>query len=354
MRYTRRTLLAAATAGAILLATTGCSAADAEPSGDSGAGSGSAAAEDVTLVLYNAQHENLTTAVTEAFTASTGIKVEMRNGDDSELSNQIVQEGAASPADVFVTENSPGMTLLDNASLLADLDETTLEQTPPQYSATTGAWTGFAARSTVLPYNTTKLTEDQLPASVLDLADPQWKGRFGISPSGADFQAIVSAVVQLEGEDAAATWLAGLKENAKIYQGNSTVMKAVNAGEIETGIIYHYYWYEDQAEGGANSNDVKLKFLGNQDPGAFVSVSGAGVLASSEHPAQAQQFVAFLTSAAGQEAIAGSGALEYPIASGVAANPALIPLSELDPPLVDPTELNGPRVVELMQQAGLI
>jgi len=109
----------------------------------------------------------------------------------------------------------------------------------------------------------------------------------------------------------------------------------------------------DRAQGGANSKNVKLKFLGNQDPGAFVSTSGAGVLASSKRQAQAQQFVAFLTSVAGQQAIVGSGTMEYPIASDVAANPALTPLSQLGAPPVDPTALNGPRVVELMRQAGL-
>jgi len=344
-------MMTAALAGAAMLAMTACGAAGSPASSTAG---GSSSAGKAVLVLYNAQHENLMTAVTDAFTAATGIKVEMRNGDDSELSNQIVQEGSASPADVFVTENSPGMTLLDTKGLFTGLDAATRAQTPAQYSATNGKWVGFAARSTVLPYNTGKLTAGQAPGSVMDLAKPAWKDRFGISPSGADFQAIVSAVVQLKGEDAAAAWLAGLKANAKIYQGNSTVMKAVNSGEIETGIIYHYYWYEDQAEGGANSDHVKLKFLGQQDPGAFVSVSGAGVLASSKHPREAQQFVAFLTSAAGQQAIVGSSTMEYAIASGVAANKVLTPLSELDPPIVDPTALNGPRVVALMQQAGLL
>ncbi len=342
MNRNRRAAVSAAVATVVILAASGC--------GTSGA---STDAGNQTLVLYNAQHENLMTAVTDAFTAKTGIKVEMRNGDDSELSNQLMQEGSASPADVFVTENSPGMTLVDSKGLFADLDQRTRAQTPAQYTATDGKWVGFAARSTALPYNTSKLTADQVPSSLMDLAKPEWKGRFGISPSGADFQAIVSAVVQLKGADAALSWLTGLKQNAKVYQGNSTVMKAVNSGEIETGVIYHYYWYEDQAEGGANSKNVKLKFLGNQDPGAFVSTSGAGVLASSKRQAQAQQFVAFLTSVAGQQAIVGSGTMEYPIASDVAANPALTPLSQLGAPPVDPTALNGPRVVELVRQAGL-
>lgn len=348
MHLSRRSALTAAVSGAAVTALAACGGSDSTPAAAGGTGS------TASLVIYNAQHENLVQPVVDAFTAATGTAVEMRSGDDSELSNQIVQEGEASPADVFLTENSPGMTLVDGAGLFAQLPAATRAQTPAQYSATDGNWVGFAARSTVLPYDTRALSADQLPSTILDLARPEWKGRFGISPAGADFQAIVSAVVQLEGEDVAATWLAGLKENAKVYQGNSTVMKAVNSGEIETGVIYHYYWYEDRAEGGANSANVELKFLGNGDPGAFLSVSGAGVLASSANADAAQQFVAFLTSAAGQQAIASSPALEYTIASGVPANPALPPLSGLTPPVVDPTALNGPRVVELMQQAGLL
>ena len=102
------------------------------------------------------------------------------------------------------------------------------------------------------------------------------------SPTGADFQAIVSAVVATEGEDRAAEWIQGLADNGTVLENNLVVMEAVNAGEVDTGIIYHYYWYRDQKEAGENSDSSQLHFFGNRDPGAFLSVSGAGVLASSE------------------------------------------------------------------------
>jgi len=345
MTLSRRGLIRATVAAGVALAL----GAAASACGSSGSAAG---AQSITV--YNAQHENLTKAETDAFTAQTGIKVTMRNGDDSEMSNQIVQEGAASPADVFLTENSPGMTLVDSKGLFAKIDQATRDQVPAQYAASDGSWVGWAARSTVLPYNPTKLTAQQLPASIMDLAPPQWKGKIGISPSGADFQAIVSAVVQLKGDDAALAWLKGLKENAKLYQGNTSVMKAVNSGEIEAGVIYHYYWFGDQAESGANSKNVQLKYFKNQDPGAFVSVSGAGVLKSSKRSDAAQQFVAFLTSQKGQQILSDSDAFEYSIASGVPANPKLVPLAELNPPKVDVSALNGPKVVDLMRQSGLI
>ncbi|MGZ4543066.1 MAG: extracellular solute-binding protein, partial [Mycobacteriaceae bacterium] len=219
MRLSRHGLLKV-TVAATLAVVVGA-AASACGSSNSGAGG------DQSVTVYNAQHEDLTQAEADAFTAQTGIKVTMRNGDDSEQSNQLVQEGSASPADVFLTENSPGMGLVASKGLLAPIDQATRIQVPAQYSPADGSWVGWAARSTVLAYNTSKLTPAQLPASIIDLAQPQWKGKIGISPSGADFQAIVSAVVQLKGEDATLTWLKGLKSNAKIYQGNTSVMKAV-------------------------------------------------------------------------------------------------------------------------------
>ena len=119
-------------------------------------------------------------------------------------------------------------------------------------------------------------------------------------------------------------------------------------------MIYHYYWVKDRAESGANSKNVTQKYFDNQDPGAFLSISGAGVLKSSKHPVQAQQFVKYLNSPAGQKVLADSKALEYPIGNGAAANPALKPLTELSPPTIDVSTLNGPKVVEMMTAAGFL
>ena len=325
------------------------------------AASSSAAAEEPELVgtgsgglvVYNAQHEDLTQAWAEEFTKETGITIEMRNGSDNELANQLVAEGSGSPADVFLTENSPGMNIVEQAGLFAPVDASTLAQVPTANNPSTGNWVGIAARSTVFVYNTDLLPEADLPASIMDLQDPAWQGKWAASPSGADFQAIVSAILELKGADATSAWLDAMKTNAGIYRGNSTVMKAVNAGEVPGGVIYHYYWYGDQPGTGENSSKTKLLFWGNQDPGAFLSVSGGGVLASSTKQQQAQQFLAFVTSKTGQQIVADT-VFEYPIGSDVPANPALKPISELQPPAIDPASLNGPEVTELMTEAGLI
>ena len=349
MRINARAASAAGLA-AVLLGVAACGTSSTPPT----AGTGTGSAAKATLTLYNAQHDDLMKLMVDDFTKQTSIKVEIRNGKDFELGNQIVQEGAASPADVFVTENSPAMSLVASKGLFAPVDDATLAQVPAQFAPTDKGWVGFAARSTVFAYNPTQLKEADLPASIMDLSKPDWKGKLGISPAGADFQAIVSAVLELKGEAATAAWLKGLKDNVKVYSGNSAVMKAVNAGEIQGGVIYHYYWYKDQAESGANSKNVKQLFFGNKDPGAFLSISGAGVMKSSKKQAEAQQLVKYLNGPAGQKVLANSKALEYPIGNGATASKVLKPLSELSPPAVDPAKLNGPKVVDLMQTAGLL
>lgn len=306
------------------------------------------------LVIYNAQHEELMTDVAKAFTDETGIDVELRNGKDLEMSAQLVAEGDASPADVFLTENSPAMAQVEDAGLFTELPQDTLAPIPEMYRPRSGLWTGFVARATALVYNTDQVSADELPDSILDLADPEWKGRISFSPTGADFQAIVAAVLDLEGEQRTREWLEGIKANGTAYDGNNVVLESVNSGESEVGIIYHYYWYRDQAESGDVSDHSALYFFGNQDPGAFVSVSGAGILASSDHQADAEKFVTYLTSAAGQQVLADSYALEYPLNPDVQLDPPVKPFAELDPPQVNVSDLDGKAVVDLMTEVGFL
>jgi iron(III) transport system substrate-binding protein len=306
------------------------------------------------LLIYNAQHESLTKEWIDAFTKETGIKVTYRQGSDTELGNQLVAEGDASPADVFLTENSPAMAAVERAGLFADLESDTLTQVPEQYRPRTGKWTGVAARTTIFVYNKARLQPDQLPKSLLDLEQPAWKGRWGAPPNRPDFQAIVSALLQLKGEAATAQWLRGMKANAVLEDNNVSTLEAVNAGELDGGIIYHYYWYRDQAKTKEISGNTALHYFRNQDPGAFISVSGGGVLASTDKPQQAQQFIRFITSRAGQEVLEKGTSFEYPVASGVPANPALPPLDGLQAPNVDPSTLNAQKVSDMMTQAGLL
>jgi iron(III) transport system substrate-binding protein len=307
-----------------------------------------------TLVVYNGQHEQLLDELAPTFTDETGIKVEIRSGDDLGLSNQLVQEGSRSPADVFLTENSPARAQVEQAGLLEKLPENVVAPIPSQYRPTSGDWTGFVSRSTVLVYNEGKVDPAELPTSILDLAEPAWKGKLCFSPTGADFQAIVAAMVDLEGEATTRTWLEGIKANGTTYDGNDVVLESVDSGQCDVGIEYHYYWYRDQAESGENSDDSALYFFGNQDPGAFVSVSGAGVLASSDLETDAEKFVTFLTHEEGQKAIAASYALEYPLNPVASLAPPVKPFDSLQPPKVNVSDLDATKVVALLTQVGFL
>jgi len=312
------------------------------------------AADSVGLLVYNAQHEGLTKAWVEGFTQETGIPVTLRNGDDTEMGNQLVQEGAESPADVFLTENSPAMVLVDNAGLFAPVDAATLEQVDGAYRPAHGKWLGIAARSTVFVYNPGKLAEADLPKSIMDLAAPAWKGRWAASPGGADFQAIVAAMLEQKGEAATLEWLKAMKANFTAYRGNSSVLKAVNAGQIDSGVIYHYYYFVDQAKTGENSKNTALHYFKHKDPGAFVSISGGGVLASSKHKEQAQAFLKYITGKDGQGVLKNGKSFEYAVGKNAESNPKLVPLQQLDAPKVDASKLDSKKAVELMTQAGLL
>jgi iron(III) transport system substrate-binding protein len=315
--------------------------------GDSSSDSGGS------LTLYSAQHEPITEAFVEGFEEENGAEVKVRYGEDEGLASQIEQEGDSSPADVVLTENTPPLEALSSKGLLSQVDSSTLEEVPSQYSSPNGDWVGVAARETAMVYNPDLIEAGELPASILDLAKPEWEGKLAIAPSEPDFVPIVSAIEKLEGEAAAKEWLEGFADNAQRYNDNEGIIAAVDSGQIAAGIINHYYWFEAKAEEG--SIPSKLHYFGNEDAGALINVSGAGILASSGEQDLAQEFLAYLVSVEGQEAMTGSGDWEYPLNSAVAPPPGLKPFSSLEPPKVSPADLgDGSDPLKLMQEVGLL
>lgn len=319
------------------------------------AGCGSSSDPSGSLTLYSAQHEPMTEALAKGFEAKNGAKVRIRYGEDEGLASQVEQEGDASPADVVLTENTPPLESLAEKELLAKVDPSTLEEVPSRYSSPTGHWVGVAARETVMVYNPKLIAADELPASILDLAKPEWKGKLAIAPSEPDFVPIVSAIEKLDGEAAAVEWLEGFGANAKRYNDNEGIIAAVDGGQIAAGIINHYYWYEAVAEEGKDKVPSKLHYFGHEDPGALVNISGAGALASSGEPELAQEFLAYMVSREGQTAMTASGDWEYPLNGAVPPPPGLKPFGSLEPPKVGPADLgDGKAPVELIEQVGLL
>ena len=308
------------------------------------------------LTLYAAQHHQMVDQITADFTKATGIPVRTRYGEAPEIAAQIVREGRASPADVFFTENSPELTLLDEKGLLAPVRPDTLAQVPAKYSAADGHWLGVLAREDVLAFDPAKIQESELPASLMDLAKPAWKGRVAIAPSDADFLPLVQAVVVLKGRPAALEWLRGLKANAAVFDDDEGVVAAVERGSVATGVINNYYYERMRVEQGAAKTRTRIHHFPAGDVGALVNVSGAAVLKSSRNADAAQRFLAYLVSGPLQQSLgAGNVDFEYPLVPGVAANPVLVPLDQLHPPALSVTQLGDDQdAAKLLRQAGLI
>ncbi len=325
----------------------GCGGSSKDPAGT--------ATKPVSITVYSGQHEQTMGKLVADFARRTGVKVNLRSNDEASLANQILREGSASPADVFVAENPPALTVLEQKGLLAPVSAATLKAVPTRFNAPKGDWVAISARSAVLAYDTKKVRPAALPASLLDLADPQWKGRVGFAPTETDFQPLITAVAALKGQAAATAWLKGLKSNAKIYDDNEALIAAVNRGEVATGLVDHYYWYRLRDEVGRAKTDSALHYFAGGDPGALVDVSGAAALRSSDHPAAAQRFLNYLVSRPAQDIVATSESYEYPLGSGVTTKKDLKPFSELQPPKLSVEQLgNGQSALQALQQVGLL
>jgi iron(III) transport system substrate-binding protein len=317
-----------------------------------GQGSGGSA-----LTLYSGQHPETVNALVSAFERQSGLKVSVRSDDEDVLAAQIVQEGSRSPADVFLTENSPPLEELQQRGLLSPVAASTLAETPSRYSSPQGDWVGVSARVSVLVYNTRDLRPSQLPGSVLGLADPKWRGKLALAPAETDFQPIVTAVAARYGDARTVKWLEALRSNAggHIYPDNETIVAQVNSGQAELGVINHYYWYRLRDEIGATKIHSAEHLFSPGDPGYVIDVSGAGILASSHHQAAAQRFLAFLVSRGGQEILAHSKSYEYPLGSGVHTAKPLYPFAKLRPDPITISELgNGQHAIALMRRASLL
>lgn len=329
---------------AVAIVLAGCATANVDPA-------------PTTIVLYNAQHEQTTTALTRAFTKQTGIVVRVDNDNEGVLTAKIVQEGSRSPADVIFTENSNWLQQLADRGLLASVQSSTLTAIPAADSAADGEWVGISARMSSMVYNTKALSASELPTSVLEFADPKWKGKIELAPSETDFWPIVSSVEDTYGHATALTWLKGLKANAgaNIVPDNETLVSDVNKGVAQLGIVNHYYFARLKAETSAGSLHAGLGYFSPKDAGYIKTISGAAILKSSHYSSAAQKFVAFLTSHAGQDTIARGDSFEYPLAAGIAPNPAIAPLSQLSPSGFSAAEFGtGQQAKKLLQEAELL
>ncbi len=318
---------------------------------------GSASGSGQSITLYSGQHVQTTDSLVAGFEKATGITVNVRSDDEDTLANQVVNEGSNSPADVIYTENTPAVEYLQSKGLLAPVDPSTLAHTPSQYNSPQGDWVGVSARVSVIIYNPSLIAKSQLPTSVLQLADPRYRGQLAFAAGETDFQPIVTSVVHSYGAHAALTWLDGIKNNAgsHVYPDNETIADEVNRGAVAFGVVNQYYWYRMRAELGASNIHSNITYFAPHDAGYVLDISPAAVLKSSKNQAAAQKFLAYLVSEAGQQTIAHSISFEYPIASGVTTSQPETPFDQLQPNTISIAQLgDGQMAINLLKQAGLL
>lgn len=305
------------------------------------------------IVVYSGRSEALVAPLIKQFTADTGIAVETRYAGSGELAAQLVTEGDKSPADVFLSQDAGALGAVSKAGLLAPIDAPTLQAVPKQFSAADGTWVGVSGRARVLVYNPTLAPNP--PNTIDGLLAPQWKGKIGFAPSNASWQAFVTGLRVVRGEDGAAQWLRAFKaQDPQAFENNVAVRDAVDSGQIALGLVNHYYLYELIHTKGADAVTARNMFMAPGDPGGLINVSGVGVLKSAPNPEGAQAFAAYLVGESAQKYFAQETA-EYPLVAGVAPSAEMPPLGNLQPPEVDLSQLDDIEATqELLAQTGLL
>lgn len=306
-----------------------------------------------TLTVYSGRSESLIAPILQQFTDETGVQVQVRYGNTAEMAAVILEEGDNSPADVYIAQDAGALGALAQEGRLMPLPSDILARVPAEFRSDDGLWVGLSGRARVLVYNTELLNEEDLPASILDLANPEWAGRVGWAPTNASFQAHVTAMRLLLGDDAVRSWLESMVANGAIpYDGNTAVVQAVIDGEVQVGLVNHYYLYGFLADN-PDVPAVNYYFPGG-DPGALVNVAGAGIVSTSDHPGLAQRLILYLLGNHAQEYFA-TETYEYPLVAGIEPSVELRPLAEIEVPAIDLSDLSDLQsTLELLSETGAI
>ena len=313
---------------------------------------GACGGDDDTLTVYSGRDEGLVGPLLDRFSDETGVELEVRYGDSAELAATILEEGDAAPADVFFSQDAGSLGALEREGLLSELDTEVLARVDRPFRSRDGRWVGVSGRARVIAYDSRELSEADLPDSVLDLTDPEWEGRVGWAPTNGSFQAFVTALRLTEGDDEARRWLEDMVANGAVaFDSNIPIRDAIAAGEIDLGLINHYYVAEAKAEDPDYPVDVHSP---EGDIGAMINVAGAGILASSDHPQEAAELVDFLLGAEAQQYFA-SETKEYPLIEGVEVDPGIVPLARIEHPNVDLSNLDDLQgTLTVIEESGAL
>ena len=300
------------------------------------------------ITIYSGRSEELIADLLETFTQETGIKTEVRYGDSAELAAQILEEGDNIRADVYFGQDAGALGALAKEGVTKTLPTDITDLVATEYKSVNGQWVGVSGRARVLVINPAKVTE--VPTSYKDLMDSSWKGRIGIAPTNASFQAFITAIRVLEGEQAAIDFLNAMKENGVLFEKNSIILQAVEDGVVDAGLINHYYWFELAAEIGADKMTSEIVWFKDGDTGNLINVAGVAVL--SENP-RANVFAKWLLGDTAQKYFV-EKTREYSM-TGIPEVEGLKPLKDIKAPAIDLSDLDSlAETLELIRKAGLL
>lgn len=335
----RGLLAALAIATAVALLITACGGDD----GDAGS-----------LTVYSGRSENLVAPLIEQFSEQTGVDVDVRYGDSADLALLIAEEGDRTPADVFFSQSPGAVGFLAEEGVLAPISPEVLALVDERSRNESGLWVGITGRQRVLVYNEEIVDASELPGSVFELTEERFAGRVAIAPENGSFQDFVTAMRHLEGDERAEEWLCAMAEtDPPVYSGNSAIVDAVSRGEVDMGLVNHYYNFRFLAED--PSLPSRNHLFDGDDPGALLIVSAATVLERSDQPEAAEQLIAFLLGEEAQRYFA-EETFEYPLVATVPPAADLPPLESLAVPEYDIERLGGDlRETALMiAECGLV
>lgn len=278
------------------------------------------------LVIYSGRTEPLLQPVIDAFKAKhPNVNVLLKAGSNSEMANALLEEKANPQADVFITTELFTIQSLAQEGIFQSYKPVGADQLPAEFLGTDNLWTGLTRRARVIIYNADLVSQAELPASIFDLTDPKWKGQIAAAGStNGSMQAQIAAMRQLIGEAETETWLNGLLANeVTFFGGHTDVRKAVGAGEFKLGLVNHYYYHLQKAEG----SNVGIIFpdQGEGQIGLITNATAAAVVNGAPHLTAAQAFLDFLVSPEGQKLFAEQN-YEYPLLGSVAQHSDVLPL----------------------------
>ena len=273
----------------------------------------------------------------------------------AELVSQIETEGQNSPADVFYSVNAGALGTLAERGRTQTLPQEVLEFVPSNFRDPDGEWIGTSGRARSIPYNTDTFSASDIPEDIMAFPDTDaFEGEIGWTPTYSSFQAFVTAMRILEGEEATREWLNGMQElGVSSYGDEFQIARAVADGELSVGLANHYYIQRVLARRGSDA-PLSTAFTRN-DAGAIFNVAGACVLDTASDSTLASNFVRHLLSAEAQDYFARS-TFEYPLVPEVDPVGRLPPIDELSPPEgVDLSQLSDlEATISLLRETGAL